>query len=120
MWYLSSVVGICVKNLYLMAVLDGKTTVKVIAGEQLGTSAYIETRIPIMFLDIHLSKNTEFDAHVPKGYNGFAYVWRGKGFVGTNEDKRSAKLGDVSMNIGRFYFLFSRRRFLRGRSSIFG
>ncbi|XP_077993445.1 uncharacterized protein LOC144447349 [Glandiceps talaboti] len=72
---------------------DGKVEVKVIAGKSLGTQAYIETRTPIMFLDIHLQPGASFTQEVPESYNGFAYIWRGAGFLG--HDKKPAKMGQV-------------------------
>ena len=61
---------------------DGKVWVKVIAGESLGTKAVIETRSPMMYLDIHLQPGTVFEEIVPEDFNGFAYVWYGSGFFG--------------------------------------
>lgn len=72
---------------------DGTVTVKVIAGEALGTNATIETRIPILYLDIHLLPGSSFTQPIQDSYNGFAYVWQGSGFLGA--EKKAAKMGDV-------------------------
>lgn len=61
---------------------DGMTSVKIIAGEQLGHSANIETRIPIMYLDVHVTKGAKYDVSIPPNYNTCFYVWRGSGFMG--------------------------------------
>jgi redox-sensitive bicupin YhaK (pirin superfamily) len=74
---------------------DGNVKVKVIAGESLGTSAVIETRIPIMFLDVHIQPGGVFTQPVPSNYDGFAYVWRGSGYLG--DKKESAKMGQVGV-----------------------
>ena len=70
---------------------DGKVWVKVIAGESLGKKAVIDTRTPIMYLDIRLQPKTVFVQPVPKSYNGFVYVWRGCGYLGSER-------APVSMN----------------------
>ena len=75
-----------------VAKADG-VTVKVIAGESLGVSATIETRIPILYLDVHLSPGSSFTQPIPASYKGFAYVWRGAGFLG--KERRPAKMGQV-------------------------
>lgn len=73
---------------------DGKTTVKVIAGESLGTKAIIETRSPIFYLDIQVSPGASFTQKIPKEYNCFVYTWRGSGFI-----------GDKAVNIGQIALL---------------
>ena len=73
----------------------GKVWVKVIAGESLGKKAVIETRTPIMYLDIHLHPGTSFVQPVPADYNGFAYVWRGSGYLGA--ERKAAQIGQVGV-----------------------
>ena len=73
--------------------VDGKTKVKVIAGESLGAKAVIDTRTPIMYLDIHVQAGGTFVQDVPEEYNGFAYVWRGSGSF--TEDRISVQMGKV-------------------------
>ena len=72
---------------------DGKTKVKVIAGESLGAKAVIDTRTPIMFLDIHVQAGGTFVHDVPEQYSGFAYVWRGAGSF--TEGRISVEMGMV-------------------------
>ena len=74
---------------------DGRVWVKVIAGESLGQKAIIETRTPIMLLDIHLQPGTAFTQPVPEDFDGFAYVWRGSGYLG--EEKKPAKMGQAGV-----------------------
>ena len=74
---------------------DGKVWVKVIAGESLGAKAVIDTRTPIIMLDIHLQPGAKFSQAVPKNCNGFAYVWRGSGYLGDN--RISVEMGQVGI-----------------------
>ena len=84
-----------VENIPIATSQDGNVWVKVIAGESLDKKAVIETRFPIMYLDIHLKPSTVFVQSVPSNFNGFAYVWRGAGFLGS--ERRSAKMGEVAL-----------------------
>ena len=54
-------------------------TVRVIAGESLGASAVIDTRIPIQYLHFTLKPGSSVEQALPKGANGFAYVFGGEG-----------------------------------------
>ncbi|ESO85634.1 hypothetical protein LOTGIDRAFT_155124 [Lottia gigantea] len=74
---------------------DNKVTVKVLSGESLGVSAVIETKIPIIMLDIHLQPGSSFTQHVPLSHTGFCYVWRGAGFLGSN--KLPVHMGQVGV-----------------------
>ena len=74
---------------------DGKVWVKVIAGESLGATAVIETRTPIMYLDIRLQPGTVFSQAVPEEYDGFCYVWRGSGYLGA--ERRRAEKGQIAL-----------------------
>ena len=74
---------------------DGNVWVKVIAGESLGIRAVIETRTPMMYLDIRLQPGTLFVQPVPADYEGFAYVWRGSGYLGS--ERKFAKMGQVGV-----------------------
>jgi len=58
---------------------DNNITVKVIAGESLGTKAIINTITPIMYLHFKLEPGSRIVQPVPKEYNVFAYVIQGKG-----------------------------------------
>jgi quercetin 2,3-dioxygenase len=72
---------------------DGRTTVKIIAGEALGNRAVIDTRTPIMYLHFTLQPDGEIVEHIPKDYNAFAYVINGAGYFGKN--KRLAEKGQM-------------------------
>ena len=54
-------------------------TVKVVAGESLGTKGVIETRIPILYLHLTLEQGAWFEQAIPKTRNAFAYVIEGTG-----------------------------------------
>lgn len=83
------------ENIPIVTKEDGKVWVKVIAGESLGTKAVIDTRTPIMYLDVHLQPGTTFTQPVPQSYNGFVYVWKGSGIIGGN--KLKATMGQVGV-----------------------
>ena len=74
---------------------EGKVWVKVIAGESLGRKAVIETRSPMMYLDIHLKPGTVFKQSVPRDFDGFAYVWCGSGYLG--REREWAQFGQVGI-----------------------
>jgi len=67
----------------------------VIAGESLGAKAMIDAHNPIMVLDIHLQPGAKFSQPVPKSYNGFAYVWRGSGYLSAERTKM--EMGQVAI-----------------------
>ena len=60
---------------------DG-VTVRIIAGESLGSSAVIETRTPIMYLHVKLDPGAKFEQHVPAEYNAFAFIAAGTAKIG--------------------------------------
>ncbi len=60
----------------------GTVTVKVIAGESLGTKGAIDTRIPILYLHVTLAPGAEFTQSIPRSENGFAYVIQGEATAG--------------------------------------
>jgi len=64
---------------------DNLVEVVIIAGESLGVSAVIETRTPILYLDIHLTKGGFFQQKIPQNYNCFGYIYRGKGNFGLDK-----------------------------------
>jgi len=76
------------KDKVLTAEKDG-ATVKVIAGEALGVKGPIFARTPALYLDVHLKPNSTFEQVIPKGWNGFSYVFKGTAFYG--ENKKEAK-----------------------------
>ncbi|CAG9460114.1 unnamed protein product [Pedinophyceae sp. YPF-701] len=61
-----------------VATADG-VTVRVLAGEALGTKGVITLRNPGMMLDVQLQEGATFQQHVPSEYNAFAYVCDGAG-----------------------------------------
>jgi quercetin 2,3-dioxygenase len=74
---------------------DGKTSVKVIAGESLGVKGVIDTRIPILYLHATLAPGAEFTQSVPKTENALALVIEGEGaFAGTKAAKHQVALFD--------------------------
>lgn len=84
----------CSSSLKFFFLIDGKTKVKVIAGESLGAKAVIDTRTSIMFLDIHIQAGGSFVQDVPEQFDGFAYVWRGAGSF--TDERVSVEMGMVN------------------------
>uniref|UniRef100_T1JG43 Pirin C-terminal domain-containing protein n=1 Tax=Strigamia maritima TaxID=126957 RepID=T1JG43_STRMM len=84
---------------------DGQVTIKVIAGEALGTKSSIETRTAILLLDIHLRPGASFSQEVNQNYNSFVYMWKGSGFFGG--DLRPTKAGQVGIlsNEGSLFYM---------------
>ncbi|ESO95870.1 hypothetical protein LOTGIDRAFT_176655 [Lottia gigantea] len=74
---------------------DKGTEFHIHAEETKGVSAVIETKIPIIMLDIHLQPGSSFTQHVPLSHTGFCYVWRGAGFLGSN--KLPVHMGQVGV-----------------------
>ena len=73
----------------------GEVSVKVIAGEALGTRGVIDTRIPILYLHVTLEPGAEFTQTVPRTENAFAFVIEGDGtFGGTKAGQYSVVLFD--------------------------
>eukprot|EP00055_Hartaetosiga_balthica_P007613 m.26416 g.26416 ORF g.26416 m.26416 type:complete len:374 (-) comp5856_c0_seq1:201-1322(-) len=72
---------------------EGNVWIRVIAGESSGTKAVIETHTPIMFLDIRLKPGASYEEIVPEEYDGFVYVYRGKGLF--SEEEKEASMGQV-------------------------
>lgn len=52
-------------------------SVKVIAGQFGGVSAVIDTRTPIQYLHVRLDAGAKVDLEVPRGHEGFVYVFQG-------------------------------------------
>jgi len=61
---------------------EGTVTVKVIAGESLGTKGVIDTRIPIHYLHVTSAPGSEFTQALPRNENAFAFVIEGEGQFG--------------------------------------
>jgi quercetin 2,3-dioxygenase len=63
---------------------DGAVTVRVLAGEALGKRAVIDTRTPIVYLDVALSPGAAFAQPLDPESNAFAYVVEGAGAFGSD------------------------------------
>ncbi len=61
---------------------DGGVGVKVIAGDSLGASAMIDTRVPIQYLHFTIQPGKSVTQPVGRADNAFAYVLRGTGVFG--------------------------------------
>jgi redox-sensitive bicupin YhaK (pirin superfamily) len=62
--------------------------VRVIAGCCADKKAVIDTRTPILYLDMRfLQPQAEFTQPVPENYNGFVYIYRGSGLFGSKDTK---------------------------------
>jgi len=59
--------------------------IKVIAGESMGKKAVIQTRTPITYLHFTLQPNSKITQTIPKNYNAFAYIIKGKSFFGDGQ-----------------------------------
>ena len=69
--------------------VDGLVTVRVIAGEALGTRAVIETVTPIMYLHYKLQPGGRVAQPLPDGFNVFGYVVEGEGVFGRESERAS-------------------------------
>ena len=61
---------------------DGTVVARVIAGGALGAEAVIDTRTPIVYLDLELSPDASHVQPIPEDFNAFAYVVEGEGLFG--------------------------------------
>jgi quercetin 2,3-dioxygenase len=61
---------------------DGRVKVHVIAGEALGETAVIQTRTPIVYLDVELAPGGVHSQPLPSDFNAFVYVVEGEGLFG--------------------------------------
>jgi redox-sensitive bicupin YhaK (pirin superfamily) len=66
---------------------DALVTVRVIAGESLGSTAAIETRTPITYLHVTVKPGGKIEQPLPAGHNAFAYVIYGHGLFGSEEER---------------------------------
>jgi redox-sensitive bicupin YhaK (pirin superfamily) len=64
---------------------DKLAQVRVIAGEALGVSARIDTRVPIQMLHYTLQPGAHVEQRVPNEQNGLVYVFKGTARVGDRE-----------------------------------
>jgi len=74
---------------------DGKSKVRVIAGEFKHVKAVIETNTPILYLHALLEPGVELKHPVSIDNNIMAYLISGKGEFGENEEEKSAAEGQL-------------------------
>ncbi|EMO60951.1 pirin family protein [Leptospira borgpetersenii serovar Pomona str. 200901868] len=74
---------------------DGKTKIKVIAGEVFGTKAVIETKIPILYYHFRLIPGADITVPVPESYNVFAFPFSQDGILHTEEGNISLREGEM-------------------------
>ncbi|AVQ12684.1 Pirin family protein [Leptospira santarosai] len=74
---------------------DGKTKIRVIAGEVFGTKAVIETKIPILYYHFRMIPGADVTVPVPESYNVFVFPFSGDGTLYTEEGKTSLKEGEM-------------------------
>jgi len=67
--------------------VDGLVSVRVIAGEALGTHAVIETVTPIMYLHYKLRPSGRVAQPLPERFNVFGYVVEGEGLFGRESER---------------------------------
>jgi quercetin 2,3-dioxygenase len=68
---------------------DGNVIVKLIAGESLGSKAVVDTITPIMYMHFKLESGSSTVQPIPKEYNVFAYIIKGKGIVERNNNNKN-------------------------------
>lgn len=77
---------------------DGKTQVRVIAGDALGVAAVIDTRIPITYLHYTLAPGASVEQPIPGGHTTLVYVIDGSVEVGPRRQRvnegQMARLSD--------------------------
>ena len=81
------------KNIPVNFSEDGKVKVKVIAGESMGKTAVIDTKIPIMYLHFSMQPGSVVTQKISTEYNSFAYLAEGAGYFG--EEKKLVHKGQV-------------------------
>ena len=74
---------------------DGRVLVRVIAGESLGKTARIDTRVPIQMLHFTIQPGGELVQSVPAEQNGLLYVFKGKATLGS--DQRNVSEGQAAL-----------------------
>lgn len=74
---------------------DGRVHVRVIAGESLGKSARIDTRVPIQMLHFTVQPGGELLQSVPAEQSGLLYVFKGNTTLGS--DRRKVAEGQAAL-----------------------
>ncbi|MGD1834515.1 MAG: pirin family protein [Nitrososphaeraceae archaeon] len=70
---------------------DGKTTVKIIAGEIFDSKSTVDTKIPINYFHINMKPGTKFTQKISDSHNVFIYVISGKGLFGKRKQEGKSK-----------------------------
>ncbi|KAI8929426.1 RmlC-like cupin domain-containing protein [Entophlyctis helioformis] len=68
---------------------DGKTSVKVIAGESYGVAAKVHTYSPMYYLDVSMAAGAVFEQAIPEGYTAFVYTLEGSATFGDTSSSSS-------------------------------
>lgn len=74
---------------------DGRVHVRVIAGESLGKSARIDTRVPIQMLHFTVKPGGSLLQAVPAEQSGLLYVFKGAATIGS--DQRTVAEGEAAL-----------------------
>jgi redox-sensitive bicupin YhaK (pirin superfamily) len=74
---------------------DGNVIVKLIAGESLGSKAVVDTITPIMYMHFKLESGSSIVQPIPKEYNVFAYIIKGKAVVERNNNSKIIERGNL-------------------------
>lgn len=74
---------------------EGGVTARVIAGQALGVSAQIDTRVPIVMVHFTVAPGAQVAEALPAGSNGLVYLIRGSAKVGANG--ASVKEGQIAV-----------------------
>lgn len=73
---------------------DGRVLVRIIAGESLGKTARIDTRVPIQMLHFTIQPGGELLQSVPAEQSGLVYVFKGNAAIG---DQRNVSEGQAAL-----------------------
>lgn len=74
---------------------DGRVHVRVIAGESLGVTAAIDTRVPIQMLHFTIAPGGSLEQSVPSDQNALIYVFKGTAQI--SEDRRAVSEGQAAL-----------------------
>jgi quercetin 2,3-dioxygenase len=74
---------------------DGRVAVRVIAGESLGHSARIDTRVPIQMLHFTIQPGGALTQSVPAEQSGLIYVFKGAALIGS--ERREVREGNAAL-----------------------
>jgi len=74
---------------------DGRVSVRVIAGESLGSAARIDTRVPIQMLHFTIQPSGTLTQSVPAEQSGLIYVFKGAARIGS--EQREVREGQAAL-----------------------